>query len=154
MNLDDAHRLELSIDRELKALPYLAAPASLASRVMARIEQRSALPWYRRAWQTWPGSLQAASLLILLAGFAGVCFATWQFGQAPAVTAAASRMGNWLSGMNAVWNTGGLLVNAAGLAFKSLGTGVVLGIGVLASIGYGVLVGLGTVYVRLAFARR
>jgi hypothetical protein len=154
MNPHDEHRLQAAIDRELKALPNLAAPASLASRVMARIEQRTALPWYRRAWQTWPPPLQAASLLVLLAGFAAVCVGSWQLQQTPGAMAISRVAGDWFSMFGAVWNSGGVLVNAAGLAFKGLGTGLLVGLVALAILGYALFVGLGTVYVRLVFARR
>ena len=154
MNPHDENRLEAAIDRELKALPHLRAPSSLASRVMAKIKQPVALPWYRRAWQTWPLPLRAVSLLVLLAAFAGVCFGSWQIIHTPAVTSALDDLGGWLNALNVIWKTAGVLVNAVALAFTSLGTLVVAGCLVTLALGYATCVGLGTIYYRLAFARR
>ena len=53
--------LEQPIDRALKRLPALHAPATLLPRVMAAVQQWAAKPWYERAWFTWPRSLQIAS---------------------------------------------------------------------------------------------
>jgi len=77
MNLDYEKNLEVEIDRELNALPEIAAPARLIARVMATIELRKALPWFRRAWHTWPGPLQAVFLVTMLALFGGICFGGW-----------------------------------------------------------------------------
>jgi len=154
MNPHDEQRLEAAIDRELKALPNLRAPSSLASRVMAKIEQPAALPWYRRAWQTWPLPLQAVSMLVLLAAFAGVCFGSWQILHAPAVASALDDLGGWLNSLSVIWKTAGVLVNAVALAFTSLGTWVIAGCLAMLALGYATCLGLGTIYFRLAFARR
>ena len=154
MNPDYNKQLEAAISRELKALPELAAPAVLASRVMAAIEQRARVPWYRRSWQTWPVALQAASLVVLLALFGGLCYGGWELSQAEATTLALHRVGEWFSGLSMIGNTFNVLVSAAVLVVKKLGTGFIVTCLVAAGIGYAVCVGLGTVYFRLAFAKR
>jgi hypothetical protein len=154
MNPHDETRLEAAIDRELKALPGLRAPASLVSRVMATIEQASALPWYRRAWQTWPLSLQAVSMLTLLCAFTGLCIASWQLVHTPAVASAGHTVSGWVNSLGAICKVAGVVVNAAGHALQSLGPAVLVGGALAVGVGYAACVGLGTVYVRLAFARR
>ena len=154
MNLHDENRLEAAIDRELKALPNLRAPATLAARVMATIEQRAALPWYRRAWQTWPLPLQAASMLALLAVFGGVCFAAWQFMHTPAFASVSQEAVSLFSFLGTIWKVVNVLLSAVALAFKSLGSAVLIGSIVALLLGYAMCVAFGTVYVRLAFARR
>lgn len=154
MNPDYEKRLEAKISRELKALPELAAPAALANRVMAVLEQRTRLPWYRRSWQTWPMALQAASFAVLLALFSGLCLGGWELSQAEATTLALHRVGEWLSGLNLIVNTFNVLMDAALLAVKKLGTGVIVACLVIVALGYAMCVGLGTVYIRLAFAKR
>jgi hypothetical protein len=154
MNPDYDKQLEVEISRELKALPELAAPAALVDRVMAAIEQRATVPWYRRSWQTWPAALQTASLVVLLALFGGLCLAGWELSQAEAATRVVHRVGEWFSGLSVIGNTLNVLANAAALAVKKLGTGFIIACLVLAGLGYALCVGLGTVYYQLAFARR
>jgi len=154
MNPDYDKRLEAEISRELKALPELAAPVALVNRVMAALEQRATVPWYRRSWQTWPVAMQAASLVVLLALFGGLCLGGWQLSQTGTATLALHRVGEWFSGLSMIGNTFNVLVSAAVLVVKKLGTGVIATCLVAAGIGYAMCVGLGTVYFRLAFAKR
>jgi hypothetical protein len=154
MNLHHEQPLETAVDRELKALPHLRAPSSLASRVMAKLEQPASLPWYRRDWQTWPLPLQAVSLLVLLVAFAGVCSGSWQIIHTPVVASVIHNIGGWLNALNVIWKTAGVLINAGALAFTSLGTWVIAGCLAMLALGYATCLGLGTIYFRLAFARR
>ena len=154
MNLDYDKQLEAAISRELKALPELMAPGALANRVMAAIGQRARVPWYRRSWQTWPVALQAASLVVLLVLFGGLCLGGWQLSQAETTTLALHRVGEWFSGLSMIQNTFNVLVNAGVLVVKKLGTGFIVACLVAVGTGYAMCVGLGTVYFRLAFAKR
>jgi len=154
MNTDHDKQLEAQIDRELKALPLLPAPPTLAPRVMAAIAVRTAAPWYRRSWPTWPLALQAASMVVLLAAFAGICVGSWQFLHTPVVLSAASEVSGWISSLSAVWKAAAALVHAVVLGIKSLGVWVLAGCLVAVLFGYAACVGLGTIYFRLAFARR
>jgi hypothetical protein len=154
MNPDYDKQLEAAISRELKALPELSAPGTLASRVMAAIEQRARVPWYQRSWQTWPVALQATSLVVLLALFGGLCLGGWQLSQTGTATLALHGVGEWFSGLIVIGNTFHVLVNAVLLAVKKLGTGVIVACLAVAGAGYAMCVGVGTVYFRLAFAKR
>jgi hypothetical protein len=154
MNENESSRLEAAVDRELKALPNLRAPRRLLPRLMAVIEQRAVLPWYRRAWQTWPRPLQAVSLLVLLGAFGGLCFGSWQLVHAPAVVAAATEASGWFRILSTGFSTLGVLANALALAVESLGPLALFGIGMALLLGYATCIGFGTLYVRLAFARR
>jgi hypothetical protein len=154
MNPDYDKQLEAAISRELKALPELAAPGVLANRVMATIEQRARVPWYRRSWQTWPGTLQAASLVVLLALFGGLCLGGWQLSQTGTAMLALHRVCEWFSGLGVIGNIFNALVNAAVLVVKKLGTGVIVACLVAVGTGYAMCIGAGTMYYRLAFAKR
>jgi hypothetical protein len=154
MNPDYDKQLEAAISRELKAMPELAAPGGLANRVMRVIEQRAAAPWYRRGWQTWPLALQGGSLVCLLAAFALLCFGSWRLAHYAALTPAAREVSGWFNLADAVWNAANALANALGLAFRSLGPAVLIGGAVMLLVSYAACVGLGTVYWRLAYARR
>jgi len=154
MNENKDSQLEAAVDRELKALPNLRAPKTLLPRVMAVIDQRAGVPWYRRAWQTWSLPLQAVSMLVLLAAFAGMCFGSWQLVHGSAVASATSEASGCFRILSTTLSTLGVLVNALALAVRSLGSVVLFGILVALLLGYAVCVGFGTLYVRLAFARR
>jgi len=153
MNLDNDKQLELAISRELKALPELAAPASLANRVMTVIESRLDVPWYRRPWVTWPVALRMASLATMLALFGGLCLAGWELSQTETTLQAMHRAGQWLSGLNMIGNLFNILAGSVALVMKKLGTVFIIACLVAAGLGYAICISLGTVYFRLAFAK-
>jgi len=154
MNSEYQKETELQIDQELKSLPELAAPTTLARRVMAELEQRRALPWYSQPWQNWPMPLRISALALLAVMFGGLCVSSWQLTRAAGVSAAMQEIGGLFSGFNTVWNIVNVLLGAVVLVFKHLGTGFMIGSLVLAGLGYAICVGLGTAWLRLAFARR
>jgi hypothetical protein len=146
--------MEMEMDRELKALPELAAPGTLARRVMLAIEHRRALRWYNQPWQNWPFGLRIAAFGLLSIMFGGLCVASWQLTRAAGVSAAMQEVGGMFSGAASVWNIINVLFGAVVLVVKHLGAGFMIGCALLAGLGYALCVGLGTAYVRLAFARR
>jgi len=152
MNTDHNRRLETEIDRELKALPELAAPETLAARVMARIEKPIALPWYRQPWQQWPTPARAFSFGVMLALFGGLCFAIWFLFQAPGTALAVQKAEGSLSSLSVIWNTLGALANAVMLAIKKLGTGFLIACISMAVFSYLACIGLGTAVTRFAFS--
>src|SRR5215469_1490979 len=98
MNGDNQERLEIEIDRELRALPDLPAPSTLAPRVMAAIGRRTVAPWYARAW---PVLAQAASFLLLAGLFGGLCYGAWNLGQLQFVHAAGGEIARGVSALGA-----------------------------------------------------
>jgi hypothetical protein len=154
MNEHDQNELEREISRELETLPPLIAPRTLIPRVLAALEAQWALPWYRRAWQMWPTSLQAASFAMLLAFFGSLCFGGWQMSHSQMASMTAHKFGDALSSLQVAVNAAGVLANAAGMAFKSFGQAVVIGSIAALVMGYGLCVALGTAAYRLAYARR
>jgi len=154
MNSNYDNGLEAQIDRELKSLPLLTAPPMLTARVMTVITVRATAPWYRRPWPTWPVVWQAASLILLLAMFGGLCFTVWEFSHAVSVTATAQKLGGALSILAMIWNTLGVLANAAEQAVGHLGTGFILTILAAVLLAYAACIVLGSACYRLAYARR
>jgi hypothetical protein len=68
--------LEKLIDRVCREQPALGAPATLSARVIAEIERRAALPWWRQSFTHWPIPARAA--------FVAACAAlTWTSLSAP-----------------------------------------------------------------------
>ena len=154
MNLDNDRQLELEISRELKALPELTAPASVANHVLAAIELRLNVPWYHRSWVTWPLALRMASLAAMLALFGGLCLAGWEVSRTETILSAMHRAGQWFSGLNTIGSVVNILVASAALVLKKLGTTFIVACLIAAGLGYAIFLGLGTVYLRLAFAKR
>jgi|SRR5262245_1840373 len=60
-------KLEAIIDQELRKLPEVPAPRSLAPRVMAAIRARASKPWWQQSWWNWPLAAQVTFLVIALA---------------------------------------------------------------------------------------
>lgn len=60
---DNEQKLERLIHRTLRELPPRPAPHSLEDRVLAEIERRAALPWWRRSFRHWPLAARAAFLV-------------------------------------------------------------------------------------------
>jgi hypothetical protein len=147
-------QLEASVQRELTALGDLQAPRGLAARTIRIIEQRAAVPWYRRDWQTWPVAWQAASLAVLLAMFGGLCFGALELSQAASFSTTGQQVSGWFAGFGVLWKTAGVLVDALTTAVRHLGMGVIVGFALVLAVGYAACFGLGTAYVRFAMARR
>jgi len=154
MNLDYEKTLEAEIDRELKTLPEISAPGTLISRVMARIELRAALPWFRRAWDTWPGPLQGVFLVAMLALFGGLCFGGWEASHTATFGLAVHKIGGWFSGFGALYSALNALAGAIFAMIKQINSAILIGFLFAAGLGYAIFLGLGTMYVRLAFAKR
>jgi hypothetical protein len=154
MKYDYEKQLEAEIDRELKGLPDLSAPATMAARVMRTIGSRAQIAWYRQAWPAWHPVVRAVALVLLVAMFGGLCFAGWHIAHIEAVAAGLQRVGGWFAGMGAVWNAVHVLLSTLVLLVKKLGTGVLMACMLALVASYAMWIGLGTVYVRLAFARR
>jgi hypothetical protein len=154
MDSDYEKNLEAAIRRELDALGELPAPSGLAARILRAIEQRTAAPWYRRAWTTWSQPLQIASAVASLIVFAGLCFGAWHFAQMPGFASVSDKVGDAFDCLGLLQRTFSVLVNSLGLAFASLGPVVLAGLAIVLASAYAACVGLGTIYVRLAFLRR
>ena len=154
MSLDYEKKLEVEVDRELKGLPEIAAPATLIARVMASIELRKALPWFRRAWHTWPGSLQGLFLIAMLALFGGICFGGWEASHTATFGLAVHKVGGWFSGLGAIYTALNALAGAGIALIKQINSAVLVGLLCAAGLGYSLFLALGTMYVRLAFAKR
>lgn len=154
MNAAQENELEAAVGRELKSLGELPAPATLAARVMRRIEQRNAAPWYRRSWQTWPMSLQAAAVVILLAAFAGICLGFGGVTQTASATLEAQKHSAWFEQLGVVWSVLNALATAVVAMANHLGRGVIVAGVILILAAYAACAGMGTAYVRFALSRR
>lgn len=153
MNSNDERELEALVGQELRQLPDLPAPGSLVHRVMLAVHQREALPWYRRAWPTWPPILQAVSIL-LMAVFAGglmalTIYPTW----IPGWDVAGDSVSGWQQTSTHWLAQGGALLKAFFVTLKALGREVLVFASILAVAGYVATVGILTVCYRVVVRR-
>jgi hypothetical protein len=121
---------------------------------MAAIELRAALPWFRRAWHTWPGSLQGLFLITMVALFGGICFGVWEATHTATFGLAVHKVGGWFSGLVAIYSALNALAGAIVALIKQINSTVLIAFLIAAGLGYAIFLGLGTMYVRLAFAKR
>jgi hypothetical protein len=154
MSLEYEKKLEVEIDRELKTLPEITAPATLVCRVMAAIELRKALPWFRRAWHTWPGSLQGLFVVTMLALIGGICFGVWEASHSSTFGSAVQKVGGWFSSLSAIYTALNALAGALVAMIKQVNSTILIAFLCAAGLGYALFLGLGTMYFRLAFAKR
>jgi hypothetical protein len=132
-------QLEVEIDRELKSLPEIPAPLTLIVRVMQAIARRQALPWFRRAWQTWPVSLQVISFATLALLFTATCLGAWD-----GATLAIQKYGSVLSVLGTLWTTITVLFGALVTAVNQLPRGVLIGCLGAIVLGYTMCAAMGT----------
>ena len=60
-------RLERQVHALLRSLPARRAPEELLARVLAQLEQRAALPWWRRQVRQWPMAARLSFALLAVA---------------------------------------------------------------------------------------
>ena len=154
MHSNHEQELEARLDRELKSLPDVAAPADLIGNVLAAIQRRQAQPWYRRSWQSWPPAMKLAGFATLAAVFMLVCLGAWKLNQLAAIASSTPEFKSWAGTANLFYRTFATVMNAVALLFKSLGTTVIASLVALVVIGYVTCAGICTAAVRYAFARR
>ncbi len=154
MNSNYEKQLEARIDRELKRLPDLEAPARLSSKVMLLLERRATMPWYRQSLPHWPVGLQAACVALCLAIVAGFCFGLWKLPETHEYTLLTQQAAGWLSSLEVLWNALTVLGNALSLAAKQMGTTFLIAVVAVGALAWTACLGLGTMAVRLALARR
>ena len=153
MNPNHENELEALIDRELKSLPPLSAPDSLASRIMATVATQQRVPWYRAGWQSWPLALRAASFVTLLTLFVGLCFGgekAWQFASK---SDSAEKVSDTFSLLGLMAKTLGALVDAVPQLVRQIGTGYLIAAVALIALAYAACIAFGSFYLRFAFAR-
>ncbi|MCX7721958.1 MAG: hypothetical protein N2379_02720 [Verrucomicrobiae bacterium] len=153
MNTGNDKELEAAIDRLLKTLPPLRAPDTLVPRVLAAVTPQARLAWYRRPWQTWPVALQLGSLAAALALCAGVYIGIGELVHALRGTFLATQLDSLLGALSAVHQAAQALAHVGGLVAQRIGTGWLVGCGLIALLSYAACVGLATIFARLAWAQ-
>jgi hypothetical protein len=127
-------KLEALLNAELKKLPLVQAPPTLAANVLEKIAARARLPWWQHSWWDWPATAKAAFLLIALAIVTAISRGGVLLDQGLANYS--QQVTERLSPVASVWDTTQTLINALGLLWEKAAQPFLL---------YG-LVGLGAVY--------
>jgi hypothetical protein len=138
--------LAAALDAELKKLPPVPAPASLAPRVLAVLAARATRPWWRRVWWEWPLAAKAAFVLLTLAlaGAAG--------GGGVLLDASATEYSLGLTDklglFTPLWNMLLSLLNVAQVMWDNLGQPYLLYLAAAGAAAYLVCIGTGMLLVR------
>jgi hypothetical protein len=154
MNPDHDQELRDLVEHELKGLQPLAAPSTLAPRIMAALAARAEAPWYRRPWYCWSLPLQATFFTLLITLFGGLCFGAWKFFQTDAVVTTTGKVAETVSLVEMGFRVLGVFRDSAIYVLESIGSGYLIGFAGLAFVAYAICMGLGSVCVRLAYVRR
>ena len=144
-------KLEALLSDELKALPPLQAPATLATGVMAILAARARVPWWQRAWWDWPLSAKAAFVVLTIA-VAGAMGGGGHFLGEGAAGYSADLMERF-NPADGIFGNFTPLADAAILMWHQFAQPFVFYGAVLAGALYLMFVGLGSVCFRLAAKR-
>lgn len=151
MSQSNPEELEKLIHRTLRSLPDRRAPRSLEQRVMAAIEARQALPWWRQSFAHWPQAAKAAFLL--LGGVIAAILITLVFRTGVEVEAASP----WTNAMNNLSHVR-LVFASLGEACAAIFRGIpplwLYGGLAFVAVMYAALVGLGATAYRTLFNHR
>ena len=145
---------EALLDRELKRLPERPAPTTLVPRVMAAIQARARLPWYRQAWSTWPHFAQGFSLAVLSLLLGALTYACLHFPELGAPDAFRAQLDTWLAPLAALWTVGQSLGDVVVALCSKTGGWICVGLGIMCVTAYLSAVGAGTALYRLACSKR
>lgn len=131
---DSQEELERTIHRTLRELPTRRAPATLEQRVLAELQRRAALPWWRKSFAHWPLGARAGFIVVcagmvkfammltvwVTSGFDAPAFRTafaqpyaWMENIVAVVNAITSFVEIMLRNIPALWLYGGLAFIAA-----------------------------------------
>jgi len=154
MNDMNDRRLEARIHRELRALPSLRAPRTLAPRVLAAIAARHAAPWFRRSWNTWPLAMKISFFGLGFAALGGLVFLGTVLPQLATETVGPA---DWLftqfAGLKPYYDFAARLAHSLGTALQGTGNRLLWYLAALLAVAYATCIGLGTLGYRLVFNR-
>ena len=153
MNPHPDPQLEAWADRQLKSLPQLRAPRTLAPRILAALDAQQAIS-PAQGWAAWPMGLRLASLGGLALVFLALCLGVWQATHSSAVTDATQHVTGFFSLLGSLGSALGSVLGAFVQVAKRLGPIWLSLIAFVVVAGWISFLGLGTAFARLAWSRR
>ncbi len=145
--------LEQAIDRELRRLPDLRAPADLLPRVLQIAGERMKRPWWRKPVVLWPPAARFL-FLVVTAGLAGVLFYfTWGISVGVPVGSFGDEIAQFTGRVELARSTMGSLGGAAVMVARSVGPWLPWSAAAVVVMSYLTTVGLGTCCYRLISGR-
>lgn len=142
------------LDRQLKRLPDLKAPATLSTRVMAAIAARRAAPWYKQSWAHWPPGLRLAFLTVGLAALGllvGGAFALPQ--TVPVFSGWVDSINQGVASVRPYLEHATRAADSLSLAVNSISPHFLWWLAALVGVAYATCIGLGTLGYRLILNR-
>lgn len=138
--------LEKFVHRALREMPNRSAPRTLEMRVLAELERRAALPWWRQSFAHWPAAMRSVFLVISAAAAAiliGGLFLVMRNPETAQMAGAVSARFGWLlvlrSMVDGAQGTAGVVFRAipplwlyGSLAFLGVCYATVIGVGAAA----------------------
>ena len=146
-------KLEEAVHQELVKLPERPAPANFAASVMARIEARAALPWWRKPIPQWPRRQQMLFVTLMLGFVASVMVAVSQVWPHQAIEALPDQAAAAFEPAMPAWNILETVTRAAGLVLASLGQPWLIGLGAAFLFVYVSCIGMGMAWYRVTFQK-
>lgn len=150
MNPHDEQKLERLIQQTLRDLPPRRAPRSLEQRVLAALEQRAALPWWRKGFVYWPPAARAAFVMLAVTVVAGFSWLLTGVDAGPVVARLIPTFA-WIDGIASIASASREFVEVVLRSIPS--TWLYGGLIAVASL-YAALFGLGATAYRLLYAHR
>jgi hypothetical protein len=143
-------KLERIIDQELRKLPDLPAPQTLAPRVLAAIRARAAKPWWQQSWWNWPLAAQVAFVAVAIAIAGLFTQSGWMVDDS--VRSYSQQVTEQATTLSAFLDKLQPLVNVFAVLWQK-GQPLLLYAVALAMALYLACVGVGTIFVRVALRR-
>lgn len=140
---------EARLSRKLADLPDREAPSTLVPRVLAAVQAKARLPWYRRTWWHWPPAAQVFALVLLSGLLGGITWLGLQVGQGDWGLHAERTVSGWLQPLAPFWSCFNSVVNALALALRQLNAWIVFGAVAVCLGMYLSCLGVGTVVYRM-----
>ncbi len=151
---ENHEKLERALHQTLRALPPRRAPRTLELRVLAELERRAALPWWRKSYAHWP---LAARALFLLAS-AGLVKVTIMIAVWVMVGLDSAAFGEAFSTPVALWEATSSVASSLSdyglMVFHRIPTMWLYGVAAFMATMYFTLFGLGAAAYRTLYAGR
>lgn len=146
--------VENFIHRSLTSLPDRRAPLTLEARVLAEIDRRAALPWWRRSLAHWPAPARGAFIVVSAAAAALLVAMSMALVRNAGAADAAGEVASRFAWLVVVRETFTALAGGGGSVFGAIPALWIYGALAAFAACYATLIGVGAAAYRAYFVRR